>query len=936
MTQPLVQGLPVQLSGFVGRASEVAQVRRLLADTRLVTLTGAGGSGKTRLAIEAASQLARDEARTVAWTELAGVSDPSLIAQSVAEQLGVRDERSSASRTLVEHLRDRSALLVLDNCEHVVDAAAQLVDSLLRGCACLSVLATSREPLGIAGERAWMVPSLAEADAIRLFVARANDVLPSFAIGPSNAAQVAEICRRLDGLPLAIELAAARVTLLSPEQILARLDHSFRLLTSRARTAIPRHKTLRAAIDWSYALLSADEQVLLDRLSVFRGGFTLDAAEAVCAGADAPFAMLDVLGLLIDRSLVAMREEDGAARYFLLETVRQYADERLAARGETYALERRHAEHFAELVAAAEPHLVTRDRPAWLGRVQRELDNVRRALAWSRDADPALCLALAGRLCWFWFSTGFWSEGRRWTEAALAATPAAAPTLERASALFAAGVIASLQSEAELAHGWLSEAAAIAEAHGDARLLAYARNYLGLVLVSQGRAEGEAVVRAALEHFHETNDLYGLRLAWLLLGTLYTTQGWLDRALEAMEEGVAAARRFGLPRELGIALQMLGSSVLRQGDLDRAAALFRESLAALRGDPQHLFLARGLEMLGAVACERGAHAEALAMFGAGEAIRERIGANVLPPDRAHLAPRVEKLRAALPPEQFAAGWADGKRLTLEAALDRALARTPDVSAPVELAVRAPQLIVRALGPLEIECGATRLHGDAWSSGKAKELLLYLLCHPAGRTREQIGLVFWPDSSTAQIKNSFHVLLHRLRKTVGRADVVVLADERYRINPALDPWFDAALFEAAAGRALRAPRSAADAGARLGEAHALYRGDFLEGEAMGDWSLDMQARLRRKHHDVLMAAADLRLERGDLAAAAETLEQLIRADGLREDAHRRLMRCYARAGERERALQQYERLVALLAGQLGATPDRESVALRDRIRRAEPV
>lgn len=940
MTQPLVPDLPVQLSRFVGRAAEVAEVRRLLGEMRLVTLTGAGGSGKTRLAIEAAAQLAHEEEREVAWAELAGVSDPSLLAHAVAEQLGVRDERGAgATGALVARWRDRSVLLVLDNCEHLIDAAAQWVDALLRGCPGVSVLATSREPLGIAGERAWMVPSLAATDATQLFVERARDAAPAFALSPGNTPTIAEICSRLDGLPLAIELAAARVKLLAPEQILARLDDSFRLLTSRARTAVPRHKTLRATIDWSYALLSAPEQALLDRLSVFRGGFTLDAAEAVCADEGAAAEVLDVLGMLVDRSLVVMREAHGAARYALLETVRQYAAERLAGRGDTATLQHRHAACFAALAVAAEPHLVTQARPIWLERLERDIDNVRHALAWSREADPERFLELVGRLCWFWFSTGFWSEGRRWSESALALPVAASPTRARASALFAAGVIASLQDDAAPARVWLEEAVAIAEAHGDARLLAYARNYLGLVFVSQGRSEGETLVREALAWFAENDDLYGLRLAWLLLGALYTAQGSIDRALHATEEGVAAARRFGLPRELGIALQMLGSAVLRAGDLDRAARLFLDSLAALRADPQHLFLARGLEMLGVVACERGAYTEATTMFGAGEAIRERIGAGTMPADRAYFTPRLETLRAAMAPADFDAGWAAGKRLSLEAALDRALAgREPVATAPVVATslARAPQLVVRALGPLEIECGGRRLDADAWTSGKAKELLLHLACHPAGRTREQIGLVFWPDASTAQIKNSFHVLLHRLRKTIERADVVHLDGERYRLNPALDPEFDAARFETLAVRALRAVRASEEPWRELDDALALYRGDLFDGQNVGDWSLDLHQRLRCMHHDVLAAAADLRLQRGDVGGAVELLERLTRADEFREEGHRQLMRCYARAGQRERALQHHEWFVARLAQRLDAPPEPATVALRDRIRRGESV
>ncbi len=933
-----LRGLPVQLSGFVGRVSELAEVGQLLSEARLVTLTGAGGSGKTRLAIEAAAQLAREQSQRVAWVELAGLSDPGLTVQGVAEQLGVREERSAAvTERLVALVGERPMLLVLDNCEHLVDAAAGLVDTLLRGCPRLSVLATSREPLGIPGERAWMVPSLGADDATRLFVERAKDAWPAFVLEPGNADTVAEIARRLDGLPLAIELAAARVKLLTPAEILARLDDAFALLTSRARTAIPRHKTLRATIDWSYTLLSQEEQALLDRLSVFRGGLTLDAAEAVCATVTEAGSMLDVLAQLIDRSLVTMREERGAARYALLETVRQYAAQRLAARGETALLERRHATYFATLVASAEPHLVTRSRPAWIDRLQSELDNLRQALLWSRDAEPALHLELAGRLCWFWFSTGFWSEGRQCAEAALALPIAAAQTPERGAALFAGGVIASLQGDAGPAERWLSEAVAIFET-GDARRLAYARNYLGLVWISHGKAEGESFIREALAWFRDNDDLYGLRLAWLLLGTLYTSQGELDRALDAMEAGVTAARSFGLPRELGIALQMLGSTVLRRGEIERAEALFRESLAALRHDPQALFVARGLEMLGAVACERGAYVDALTLLGAGEAVRERIGASMLPPDRAQLGPRIETLRAAVPPLRFASTWAEGKALALDAALDLALAGKKESSAParIEPVVDELRLEIRALGPLEVRLGATRLGGDAWTSGRAKELLLFLACHPAGRTRGELGLLFWPDASAAQIKNSFHVLLHRLRKAVGRADVVVQTDERYLLNPALEPSLDARRFESEAEAALRVSASDPSMRARLEAALAHYRGDFAEGESMGDWSFDLQSRLRGRHHDLLGALGALRLDEGDPGGAAELFERVLRGDGLREDAHRGLMRCHARRGDRSGALRLYGRLEQLLHDELGAPPSRETITLGDRIRREEPV
>ena len=940
---------PVALASFVGREHEVAEVGRLLASTRLVTLTGAGGSGKTRLAI-AAVQAHAPAARS--WIELAGIAEPALVPQHVAEHLGLRELRGGAAlEACVARLRDEPHLLVLDNCEHLIDAAARLVEALLVACPHLQVLATSREPLAVAGERAWLVPGLSlppreapsepsASDALRLFVERARDVQPGFTLDASNAATIAEICRRVDGLPLAIELAAARVRLLSPRAILARLHDSFRLLTSGSRSAIPRHQTLRATMDWSYALLAPEEQGLLDRLSVFSGGFTLDAAEAACTDAQlGAEGVLDVLARLVDRSLVTMREVDGSARYALLEIVRQYAAERLRARGDESELQRRHAAYVTTLLADAEPHWIRASRPPWLARVHRELDNIRLALAWTRDHAPALHLELTGRLCWFWFASGAWAEAREWSEGALALPVATAPSRARAATLFSAAVIACMQADAAVARPWLEEVIALAGAHGDAQLVAYARNYLGMALVHLQDPASEAEIEAALTWFRTHQDRYGARLSLLLLGSLEIVRGNVARAVSLFEEGVAVAREFGLPRELAIALQMLASAALQRdqpADADRAAAWLHDALVALTQDPQYYFLARSLDMIGVLAARRGDAEDAARLMGAAETARRRIGARVFPLDHRIVAPWIAQLRTSLGDAGFDAAFAAGRALSPGDAVEHALARTrpraaasPPTAAPASSSPRTrAELVVRGLGPLEVICGERRLDRDAWSSGRARELLLYLMLAPAGRRREDIGLAFWPDATAAQVKNSFHVLLHRLRKTLGRPDLVIVEDERYRINPAVEVWFDAAVFE----REVRAARRDAP---RLSAAIELYRGALFDGEVAGDWHFARQDQLRMQYHDALSALADLLLET-DPQAATRTLEHLIAEDPVREDAHRRLLLWYARAGQRDRALQQFERLAAALRTELAAVPSRATVELVERIRRAETV
>jgi predicted ATPase/DNA-binding SARP family transcriptional activator len=963
--------LPVQLTSFIGRTSEVEEVRGLLRGVRLLTLTGAGGSGKTRLALEAAAGMESAEVGSVGWVELAGLSEAALVPQQVAEQLGIQQEGSSpATETLIGSLRERRFLLVLDNCEHVVDACAHLVERLLRACPELRVLATSREPLGIGGERAWLVPSLSvpeldrpieigmldRSDATRLFMERAREALPTFEATDLSAPAIAEICRRLDGLPLAIELAAARVRVLPPEQIAERLNDSFRLLTGGSRTALPRQQTLRATIEWSYRLLTDDERLLLERLSVFSGSFSLTAAETVCADdAIDSMVVLELIARLVERSLVSMRELDGSARYSLLETVRQFAAERLEARGEADRLRRAHARFFAGVILTAEPHLITAERRHWLRVIQAELDNVRQALAFTRSADAELHLELAGALCWFWFSTGFWSEGRRWAEGAVELPAGQAATRQRASALFAAAVIACLQAETTVAEQWLREVVDIARAEGDERLAAYASNYLGMAIIQQGKPEGEEPTRAALAWFRVSGDLYGLRLSLLLLGSLANALRRMDSAVEYMEEAVEVAKRFGLPRELGIALQMLGSTRVLQGDLAAARALFRDALIALRQDPQHLFLARGLETLGAVAHEQGALEEAVILIAAGGAIRERIGAGMFHTDRVAFEPRIEALRAGLGEARFQDVWNTGERLPMEQAFDRAIewaggpdgiaatptsvASLPKAPAPAaprsaELPATVPDLEVRALGPLYVARAGVEIDAAGWKSARPRELLLLLLSHPRGRTREQVGLVFWPDASAPQVKNSFHVLLHRLRKAVNDADLIVMDGERYRINPERLVRFDALTFEEEVQAALR-ETDPAEATRALASCLALYQGDFLHEEVVGDWHLEIHDRLRRLYVDGLSRMAELQIASGDLQGAAISLEKLLEKEDLREEAHRRLMECYLRLDQRDRARRHYERLVTLLREELDAEPEPQTVQLAERLRSPIP-
>ena len=434
--------LPLELSSFVGREKELAEVKRLLENNRLLTLTGSGGCGKTRLALAAAGELVEGFADGVWLVELASLADASLVPQAVASTLGVREQTGrSPTESLSDYLGSKRVLLVLDNCEHLVEACAELAEALLHSCPELRILATSREALGITGEVAWLVPSLSLPDlrrlpaveslyqyeSARLFVERTTAVNPTFALTEQNASAVAQVCYRLDGIPLAIELAAARTKVLTVEQIAVRLDDSFGLLSAGSRTAMPRQRTLHATMDWSHELLPDEERALFRRLAVFAGGFTLEAAESVCSGEDLERdEVLDLLSHLVDKSLVVAWEVSGEARYRLLETVQQYAWEKLSEPGETERFRERHAGYYLALAEEAEPELKGAGQVAWLERLEWERDNLRAAMAWLLERGALEEAARLGWALWlFWGIRAHFAEGRRWMEQALSARSSA-------------------------------------------------------------------------------------------------------------------------------------------------------------------------------------------------------------------------------------------------------------------------------------------------------------------------------------------------------------------------------------------------------------------------------------------------------------------------------------------------------------------------------
>src|SRR6516165_5596280 len=718
--------LPVRLTPLVGRESELRDIVQAVTRARLLTLTGPGGTGKTRLALAAARAARESFPAGVCWVELAQIEDPGIVAPTLASRLGVPDTPGQdATEAVAEYVADHQVLVVLDNCEHLAGATALLAENLLAACPAMTVMATSREALGVEGELNWQVPplslpktgtavtaaGLAASDAVKLFEQRAQLVRPSFRVTDENAAEVASICQRLDGLPLAIELAAARMRILSSVQLAERLDDIFALLVGGARSAPPRHQALRATLDWSHDMLDAEERAVFRRLATFAGGFTLEAAERVAAGGDIkPASMLELLTRLADKSLVRVEHTRGESRYHLLVTIRDYARDRLAEAGESDPVRQAHLGYFTELAEMSAARIEGGEAGGnglelQLDRLDAELPNLRKASEFAAEAgDPVAALRIAGALDRYAYLRGRYHEIRQWLDAAVTSYPDA-PAELRAKVLLGSGRLALLQCDyapavrrleaalrlyRELADprgiaGGLqvlgsvareqgryaravelhAESLAVAEAAGDRWAMASAHGYLAFVSWLQRDFDrATAAASTALAMFRELGDVEGAAWSLISLGTVARYQGEVERASVLLTESQALSEGIGFREGIAWCAEQLGLLAAVDGD-PAAITLLRRSLELHDELRDRWRMSSVLEDLAAITLALDQARPAARLLGAAEAIRDAIGTVIAPCERPQHLQTAAAVRTALGEETFAAARQQGMLATMD-------------------------------------------------------------------------------------------------------------------------------------------------------------------------------------------------------------------------------------------------------------------------------
>ncbi len=739
--ETFTHNLPGQLTSFIGRKKEIDEIKKLVAAHRIVTLTGSGGAGKTRLSLHVGAECLNQFSDGVWFVELAPVTDPTLISQTLLSIFNLReDSHRTALEVLTDYLRAKTLLLMLDNCEHLIEACARTSESLLRACPKIKILASSREALGIAGEVPYRVPSLAtpnpehlpsleklsELDSIRLFIERAATAKSDFTLTKDNASFVAQICFRLDGIPLAIELAAARVKMLSTEQITVRLDDRFRLLTGGSRTALPRQQTLRAMIDWSYSLLSEPEKTLFRRLAVFVGGWTLEAAESVCREESSGIDVLDLLTRLVDKSLVFSEESTGEIRYHRLETIRQYSREKFFETDEVETIRDRHLAFYVKYAESAEEHLRGRARLAWIHRLEAEQDNLRTAMEWGLARNPESALRIAASLPLFWTTGGFSAEGFRWIQQALEhmeKTGARAQPSLRAKGLSGLSFLYMSLGDNTNGRRVAEESVALFRQSQDKSGLAYSLFILSFPLEFLGERlqaeaallESIAIARSEKNAFVLASSLNSLtRVTLDLHGDIEAAERYADEAIRVSEEGIEwtvavahemkgiialhrkdydeartliekainAYRENGASFNVIIAKSGLAHMERELGNYAIAQDLYRETIVAFRDVGQNGAVAHQLECFGFIALAQNqnkrsspADERALQLFSAADALREKGGTPMTPDEQVYFDEQLKGLRNKLDKIQFDSIWSKGCTMTMEQAITFAVSST---------------------------------------------------------------------------------------------------------------------------------------------------------------------------------------------------------------------------------------------------------------------
>ena len=696
--------LPVPLTSFIGRQKEMKEIAKLLSSSRLLTLTGPGGVGKTRLAIQIAHDSIKKHKDGVFWVGFVGLSDGNLIPQEIARSLRVREvSQEPLMETLKTYLNPKDLLIILDNCEHLIEACAEYAEQLLAAAPRLKILATSIEALGIFNETVWQVPSLPlpespqplslkefqKFSSIELFNERAVHAKLGFELDEGNVGSVAQICRRLDGIPLAIELAAARIKVLSVEEIAARLDNRFSLLTTGSRTALPRHQTLRATIDWSYDLLTDPEKTLFRRLSVFAGGFKLEAVEAVCSSAELNKEhLLDLLARLVDKSLVVIKSTSSneGTRYRFLETIREYAREKLESFDEIDLTRDRHLEFCMKMAEEAELHHFSAEQLVWFDRIESEIDNMRAAMDWSiaaaehkdsktRTWRQETGLRLVGALVWFWHRN-YAGEASERLKRMLAWNNQ--PTLGRARALYSLGFLYWTLNNFVEARRFLDEAVTISRALGDRLTLARSLGYLGAVASTESEyGLAKTLLEESLNLARELGTAGTKAASWALafLGDVYFTQQHYSTSKTLYEEAVALAKAAHEKNMLGLMIRRLGYIALRQLDATQATTYFKESLESNLVVGHSVGLCASLTSFANLALAQGRPSQAAQLYGAVERYLNDLASPLFSSDKIEYQLGQAILQEQLTPQALKKAWSKGAQMTIEQAVDYALKET---------------------------------------------------------------------------------------------------------------------------------------------------------------------------------------------------------------------------------------------------------------------